>query len=130
LRNESRSFGGLFDVDRKRDDIKELESRITAPGFWDDNEAAQKLLRERTSMEKEVELCDRLASLYEDALVMVELGEDAQDEEALAEVHQMVDRLHDLVEGAEFQRMLSGPHDRSNCYLSINAGAGGTESQD
>jgi peptide chain release factor 2 len=81
-------------------------------------------------MEKEVELYDRLLSIRDDALLMIEMGEEAGDETVLAEVGEMVARLQGLIEGAEFQRMLSGPHDKSNCYLSINAGAGGTESQD
>lgn len=81
-------------------------------------------------MEKEVELYDRLLAIRDDALVMIELGEEAGDDSVLAEVTAMVDRLQEMIEGAEFQRMLSGPHDRSNCYLAINAGAGGTESQD
>ena len=61
---------------------------------------------------------------------MIELGEEAQDEATLAEVAEMNNRLQQGVEAAEFQRMLSGPHDRNSCFITINPGAGGTESQD
>ena len=61
---------------------------------------------------------------------MIELGSEAEDAETLAEVHRLNAELEQGVAQAEFQKMLSGPHDRSNCFFSINAGAGGTESQD
>lgn len=126
----SPNFGGLFDVDRKREDIRELEAAIAAPGFWDDQERAQKVLKERTAMEKTVEIWDRLQRQADDIRVLIELGAEAEDEATLAEVHQLNEELEQKVEQAEFQKMLSGPHDRSNCFVSINAGAGGTESQD
>lgn len=65
-RNGSTTYGGLFDIDSLREDIQELESRIAAPGFWDDNEAAQKVLKERTVMEKTLASWDRLNRQVED----------------------------------------------------------------
>lgn len=61
---------------------------------------------------------------------MIELGEEEQDETVLTEVAAMNSRLKQEVEAGEFQRMLSGAHDRNSCFISINPGAGGTESQD
>ncbi|BDV42524.1 peptide chain release factor 2 [Geotalea uraniireducens] len=127
---ESPSFGGLFDIDRKREDIQELEAKIAVPGFWDDNEEAQKVLRERTRLEKLVELWDRLVREMEDVKTLIELGEEAGDETVVAEVHALNDALEENLAKAEFQRMLSGPHDKNACFFSINAGAGGTEAQD
>ncbi len=130
MRNGSPNFGGLFDIDRKREDIQELESRIAGPGFWDDQETAQRVLKERTVMEKAVSTWDRLNRLQEDIQVLIELGSEAEDEATLAEVRKLNVELEEGVGQAEFQRMLSGPHDASSCFVSINAGAGGTESQD
>lgn len=130
MRSGSPSYGGLFEVDRLREDMQELEARIAAPGFWDDNETAQKILKERTVMEKTVEGWDRLKRQVEDIRVLIELGAEAEDADTLAEVGRMNDELEKGVTAAEFQKMLSGPHDSSSCFLSINAGAGGTESQD
>jgi peptide chain release factor 2 len=126
----SPSSGGLFDIDRKREDIQEIEARIAIPGFWDDNETAQGVLRQRTALEKTVEGWDRLQRQADDIRVLIELGSEAEDEATLEEVHGLNELLEQGVAAAEFQRMLSGPHDRSACYLSINSGAGGTESQD
>ena len=130
MRSGSPNYGGLFDLDRLREDMQELEALIAAPGFWDDNETAQRILKERTVMEKAVEGWDRLNRQMEDIRILIELGADAEDEETLAEVARINDELEKGVVAAEFQKMLSGPHDRSSCFLSINAGAGGTESQD
>ena len=73
---------------------------------------------------------DRLNRQMEDIQILIELGSEAEDAETLAEVHRLNQELEQKVAQAEFQKMLSGPHDRSNCFFSINAGAGGTESQD
>ncbi|NJD90440.1 MAG: peptide chain release factor 2 [Geobacter sp.] len=121
---------GSLDIDRKREDIQEIESRIALPGFWDDNESAQNVLRERTSIEKVLDCWDGLVRKADDIRVLIELGSEVEDEATLAEAHELNAELEKSVEAAEFQRMLSGPHDRSSCYLSINSGAGGTESQD
>jgi peptide chain release factor 2 len=130
LPSGSISYGGLFDVDLKRESVLELESAIAAPGFWDDAENAQKLLKERTVMGKVVESWDRLCRQAEDIRVLIELGAEAEDEATLFEVKKLNEDLEKGVAQAEFQKMLSGPHDRSSCFVSINAGAGGTESQD
>jgi len=107
-----------------------MEAQIAAPGFWDDNERAQSVLKERTRLEKLVDLWDRLNRQQEDVRVLIELGEEVGDEAVLDEVRGLNDLLERDVAGAEFQRMLSGTHDKSPCYFSINAGAGGTVAQD
>ena len=76
-------------------------------------------------------MLDRLhhvGTLCEDAEVMIELAED--EPAGLAEAAAALDEANGIVEKMEFQRMLGGPHDGANCFISVNAGAGGTESQD
>ncbi len=124
------NFGGLFDVETKREAIQEIESIMAVPGFWDDTAKSQHIIKERTTKEKIVQMWDGLVKQADDVRVMIELGEEALDEETLAEVAAMNTTLQQGVEAAEFQRMLSGEHDRNSCFISINPGAGGTESQD
>jgi hypothetical protein len=130
VKSESKSSGGLFDVESKRESIQEIESIMAVPGFWDDAGKSQHIIKERTALEKIVQMWDGLVRQAEDVRVMIELGEEAQDTETLAEVSDMSARLIKAVDAAEFQRMLSGPHDRNSCFITINPGAGGTESQD
>ena len=103
---------------------------MARPEFWNDNEKAQVVLKERTLLQKLVEDWQSAANGLEDVQVMIELGEESEDEEALAEVREMLPALEKSIGRMEFARMLSGEHDANNAIVSINAGAGGTEAQD
>lgn len=107
-----------------------MESLIAAPGFWDTADKAQHILKERTALEKTVQMWDAVNRQLEDYRVMIELGDEMQDESALADAAEMGALLQQGVEAAEFHKMLSGAHDRNACFVAINSGAGGTESQD
>lgn len=107
-----------------------MEERIAAPGFWDDNENAQRVLKERTVREKAVESWDRFNRQMEEIRLLIELGAEVEDEATLLEVRGLNAALEEELNRAELQKMLSGQHDRSSCFVSINSGAGGTESQD
>ncbi len=91
---------------------------------------AQDLLRERTLIQKIVESCVSIRQQLEDAEVLIELGEESEDQDSLDELNAQLPLLARQIEKMEFARMLSGPHDANNAILSINAGAGGTEAQD
>jgi peptide chain release factor 2 len=101
---------------------------MTAPEFWKDQEAAQKLLQRRKRIESDLGLLKRLQTQEDDARVLVEWQE--AGEEVEGELRPALGALQALIEGAEFQNMLGGEHDRAHAILSINSGAGGTESQD
>ena len=88
------------------------------------------MLKERTGAEKIVENWEKASRELDDLLVLVELGEESEDEETLAEVRELLPALEQKVGKMEFARMLSGEHDPNNAIFSINAGAGGTEAQD
>ncbi|PLX84075.1 MAG: peptide chain release factor 2 [Desulfuromonas sp.] len=119
-----------LDVPVKKERVAELEAEIAQPDFWDRGEQAQELLKERTSLQKIVEDWESAAQQLEDAQVLIELGEEGEDQDALDEVNGLIPDLEKLIGKMEFARMLSGPHDTRNALLSINAGAGGTEAQD
>ncbi len=108
----------------------ELEAEIAKPDFWDRGEQAQERLREHTSLKKVVEDCTSTKQQLDDIQVLIEIGEEGEDEETLAEVNALLPDLDKLIDKMEFARMLSGEHDANNATLSINAGAGGTEAQD
>ena len=107
-----------------------MEAEVAKPEFWNDNEKAQEVLKERTLLQKLVEDWESAANGLEDIEVLIELGEESEDDEALAEVREMFPELEKSIGQMEFARMLSGEHDPNNAIVSINAGAGGTEAQD
>jgi peptide chain release factor 2 len=96
--------------------------------FWKDQEAAQKVLQRRKRIESDREFLKRLGRQEDDTRVLVEWLEGGEDVET--DLRGSLASLEALVEGAEFQKMLGGEHDRANAILTINSGAGGTESQD
>ena len=108
--------------------MERIESRIADADFWRDQNAAQKVQRRRKWLEEELSFLKRLRTQEDDARVLVEwrtAGEDVGGELSAA-----LEALTALIEGAEFQKMLGGEHDRANAIVTINAGAGGTDSQD
>src|SRR5207245_11267909 len=108
--------------------MDKIEIRSGAQDFWKDPEAAQKLLQRRKRLESDLDLLKRFQQQEDDARVLVEwmaAGEDVEKDLKAA-----LDALEQTLEGAEFQKMLGGEHDRASAILTINSGAGGTESQD
>jgi len=99
-----------------------------AEDFWKDQETAQRMLQRRKRLEGDLDLLKRLRTQEDDARVMVEWLEAGEDVEK--DLRAALASFETLVEGAEFQKILGGEHDRASAILSINAGAGGTESQD
>ncbi len=96
--------------------------------FWSDQAAAQKVLQRRKRIEADLALLKRLRGQEDDAKVLVEwLG---AGEDVASELGPALDALEATAEGAELQKMLGGEHDRANAILTINSGAGGTDSQD
>jgi peptide chain release factor 2 len=110
--------------------MQEMEELTSRPDFWNDAENAQKVLKARMVMEKDVSAWESLDRQARDIRELIELGAEEADEATLAEVAAMNAELEAGVSAVEFRRMLSGDHDSSGAFVSINAGAGGTESQD
>jgi len=107
-----------------------LEAEIARPGFWDQGDKSQEILKERTSLQKTVEGIETAERELDDLMVLTELGAEGEDESVLTEIRELLPALEEKIEAMEFARMLSGEHDANNAILSINAGAGGTEAQD
>jgi peptide chain release factor 2 len=111
----------------------ELDSLMAGEAFWNNREQAQKLIDEANSIRGKVEPLTQAEKQLADARVMIELGE-AEPPAAQAQIEKDLERelaklLKDL-DALELKVYLNGPHDKSNCILSINSGAGGTEACD
>jgi len=101
---------------------------MSAADFWKDQEAAQKVLQRRKRVESDLALLGDLSRLESDARVLFEWLDAGED--VAGDLTAGLDGLQEKIEAAEFQKMLGGEHDRANAILTINAGAGGTDSQD
>jgi peptide chain release factor 2 len=101
---------------------------MAAPDFWSRQDTAQKVLQRRKRIEGDLDLLKRLRGQEDDTRVLFEWR--AAGEDVDKDLKAGLAGLESVVEGAEFQKMLGGEHDRVDAILSINSGAGGTESQD
>lgn len=103
---------------------------MLAPGFWDDQERAQQVTQSLSSLKERVASFGSLYRSYEDLTVLLELGEEEDDEALALEVQKDLKDFLRRLEDMELQVLLNGPYDRGNAILSLHAGAGGTEAQD
>jgi len=100
------------------------------PDFWQDQEAARKTIERLKALKGVIEPVRELESAVEDEQVMLELAEEEGDEATAAEVEAAAAKLSRRLESLQLRTRLSGPHDSKNAYVSIHAGAGGTEACD
>ena len=126
----SRSCGGIFDWDTAQSRLDALNAKAEDPNLWNDPAAAQKTMRERQALEKQINSYSAFAGEFEDAVTLIELGEDEDDASSVAEGEAILARLRDEASTREVEALLSGEADGNDTYLQVNAGAGGTESQD
>lgn len=121
-------MGGFFDRPAKQSEFDELEKTISEPGFWDDQEAAQKIVQRRSRIEKALQQQDEFETAVSDAEVLIEFS--ADDADSAVELEKLIKKLESDVAAAEIQSLLSGETDANNAICSIQAGAGGTDAQD
>ncbi|ATU73895.1 peptide chain release factor 2 [Komagataeibacter rhaeticus] len=119
-----------LDWDVAIDRLAELNNRAEDPELWNDAEAAQKLMRERTLLANQIEGVQRLEADVNDTLELVELAEMEGDSAVVAEAVAGLRALAEEAKRRETESLLSGEADGNDCYLEVNAGAGGTEAQD
>lgn len=100
------------------------------PGFWDDNENATKIQKEKNILDEIVDTYNNLQELYDEFGVLVEFAEVEGDEDSGTEALDVFERFCDSFLKAEQKVLLSDEVDPNNAIVSINAGAGGTESCD
>lgn len=122
--------GGFFDTPVLHEQIAELEAESARPDFWDQPDTAQKTLQQLNGLKAKVERFAGWTRQADDAAVLIEMGEEADDDDTLAEVEAGLVQLDKEISAWELQNLLSGEYDESDAVLTVNAGAGGTDAQD
>ena len=128
------TYGGIFDGEKKLVKIAALEEKMAAPSFWEDQQAAQKVIAAANRMKAAInpsrafnlEVSD-LNALFE---LVNEIGDDSEQLIYEQEVIDLVESLQSKLDALELASFLTGPHDSCNAILTVHAGAGGTESCD
>ncbi|MDA0772145.1 MAG: peptide chain release factor 2 [Cyanobacteria bacterium] len=123
----------IFDQDQALEEINNLETEMSEPGFWDDPENAQTKSQSLALKKQELETFSTWNKRLLDLLELEELKSSAEEQEKQQYQEMILDefnKLNDEFKVYEFQRMMSGVYDKSDAIIAIIAGAGGTDAQD
>ncbi len=122
------NLGGFFDAPAKQAELERSEKLISEPGFWDDQERAQKVVQRRSFIEKALARQNGFETGVSDAEVLFEFAQ--TDPDSAIELQKLINALEKEVDLAQTESLLSGETDANNAICSIQAGAGGTDAQD
>jgi len=120
----------VLEPDKLAERIADLEEQAAAPDLWDDVDKAQQVTSQLSHAQSELRKVTELRRRVDDLPVMVELGRDEGDADALAEVEREIDDLRKLVADLEIRTLLSGEYDEREAVVTIRAGAGGVDAAD
>ena len=123
-------FGGIFDAPTIDAKIKEKEALTLAEGFWDDNDKATRVMNEIKTLKARVEPWRELIAEIDDVEEMCNLGIEENDQSVEADVKEMYDAAKAKFDHESILNLLSGEVDKNDAFLSVHAGAGGTEACD
>ncbi len=130
LSRRSTSFETLFDFGDKQARRDELDALMTGPAFWNDQEKAKAIIQELKSMNSVLKPFEALLRQAENLEALIELAEEGETDEFDGEIAASTKAAEAEFNSFEFRSMLGGPNDHCNAYMTIHAGAGGTEACD
>jgi len=110
--------------------LNEVVAALENPSVWNEPKRAQELGREKKLLEDVVGTIDHLNSNLADNQELYEMSKADEAFDDLKAIEDDAAKLREIVEGLEFRRMFNNPADPSNCFIDIQAGAGGTEACD
>ncbi|MFA5702551.1 MAG: peptide chain release factor 2 [Advenella sp.] len=121
---------GYLDYEAKSERLQVVNLELENPDIWNNPEHAQELGKEKKSLEKIVLVLSELQQNIKDSMDLYELAAMDDDDATLMAIEEDAKKYAEVLQGLEFRRMFSNPADPMNCFLDIQAGAGGTEAQD
>ena len=123
-------MGKSLDLENKAKRIEELEMEMEAPGFWDNPEKSNNLMKELRGLQGIRDSYKKLKEQFEDILTLIEMGEEETDENYADEVSAEADSFKETFENMRIANLLNGEYDKCNAIIKLNSGAGGTEAND
>lgn len=114
------------DFEALKKELQEIENKLQTPEVWSNQNLASELGQKSREIKETLDMFARWDSVIEDAKTAAEIG----DSELIEESEKALDTLKKEIDKYEIQRMLSGEYDEADAFLSVNAGAGGTDAQD
>ncbi|OWU86159.1 peptide chain release factor 2 [Oceanicola sp. 22II-s10i] len=123
-------LGQRMGLDTAAHRLEEFNARVEDPNLWDDPAKAQKLMRDRQMLVDAMDTYDALNRDLTDNVELIEMGEEEEDTDVVAEAESALKALRARAAEKELEALLDGEADGNDTFLEINAGAGGTEACD
>ena len=130
IQTSLRLLGQRMEIETAEHRLEEFNARVEDPDLWNDQEAAQKLMRDRQMLVDKIGTYRAIETGLKDNVDLIELGEAEGDTEVVAEAEAALAELVDHAAAKELEALLDGEADGNDTFLEINSGAGGTESCD
>ena len=127
------ALDGLADslnLEGLRNELERLHAMQEAPGFWDDPEKSQKIVKQVKVAEYKVERYEKMLSSWDDLMTICEMAAEEDDDSMLDELKEGFQQLEKNMETCRLETLLTGRYDKNNALMSFHAGAGGLEAQD
>ena len=121
---------GALDLENKSNRIQELEREMEAPDFWNDANSSTAKTKELKSLKDDMAVYNSLEELYGDIEAYIELGNEEEDPEILAEAKEAFAEFEKTYENIRLKTLLSGEYDKDSAIVTLHSGAGGTEACD
>jgi peptide chain release factor 2 len=128
--NARLAYGGIFDFDSKKTRLIEVTRILEDPTVWNDAKRAQDLGKEKKALASIVETLTQIDQQLTDSIELFSMAREENDDPTLEAIEADTKTLAEQVAQLEFRRMFNNPADPNNCFIDIQAGAGGTEAQD
>lgn len=107
-----------------------MERTIEEPGFWDNAEHSQTVMKELKNLKDFLEVVEGLQTSYEDIDVLIDMAYEEEDASLIPEIEEELTSFETRFENLRIETLLSGEYDKDNAIVTLHAGAGGTESCD
>lgn len=120
----------LFDLPHLKEELDHLETQTLEPDFWQDSDAAQKVMQKKKSLEGQLRRYEKLSDQLDDVEVAFELYKEEPDPDLEKDIDRTLKDIEAGLEAFELETVLNGEYDANNAIVTIHPGAGGTESQD
>ena len=127
------ALDGLSDslnLEGLRNELERLHAMQEAPGFWDDPDKSQKIVKQVKVAEYKVERYENMLASWDDLMTICEMAAEEDDDSMLDELKQGYEYLQKNMETCRLETLLTGRYDKNNALMSFHAGAGGLEAQD
>ena len=129
-RKEMTELADVLDIKAAKARIEQLGEETAKPGFWDDLENSQAVLKEQKVLERKIEKYNKLNESLEDVITLIELSIEEEDDSSIEEIKSEAESFKKKLEEERLATLLTGEYDSANAILTFHAGAGGTEAQD